>query len=66
MPGSVQNSRASSTVLIVQCFVCRKWLEVKSAEGAKGGLSHGLCEGCVEDWIRGKAEFKREMEVSEK
>jgi len=38
-------------VLFVVCMVCRAFIGIKSSEGAEGGVSHGLCDDCMSDWM---------------
>lgn len=41
-----------STILIETCLVCGRHYRVKSADGAPGGESHGICDDpdCLAEW----------------
>ena len=41
-----------STILISTCCECKRHYGVKDAQGADGGISHGLCKKCLEKALR--------------
>lgn len=36
-------------LIVVICATCHKFLGVKRSKGARGGLSHGGCDECIEE-----------------
>lgn len=43
---------AAAGLLFLRCGWCKRLLGVKSAEGAEGGVSDGICEKCADELRR--------------
>ena len=37
-----------NNILTVQCCYCRVYFATKDAQGAPGGVSHGICPACFD------------------
>ena len=53
--GALEAGARANGKLVSVCMICGAAYGTKNSDGSQGGLSHGLCDACEDEWGDGRS-----------